>query len=122
MLWNVDDSTGEVFLETSYSVARGDDRDETRTHDGCVKVYAVGQRASGPRRASVYYIGAPNMDPNVVRAIQHALAQKGLDPGPADGDYGPKTAAAVRDFETAQSLIPDGEVGPKTAQALGVSL
>lgn len=122
MLWNVDDSTGHVFLDTSYSVARGDDREETRTHDGCVKVYAVGQRASGPLRASVYYIGAPNMDPNVVRAIQQALSRKGLDPGSADGDYGPKTAAAVRDFQTAHSLVPDGEVGSKTAQALGVKL
>jgi Putative peptidoglycan binding domain len=119
MLWNVSDATGEVFLNTSY---RGDDGLEVKTNDGCVKIYAVGQRATGPARASAYYIGSPNMDPNIIRGIQKALLAVGLDPGPADGDYGPKTAAAVRDFQMVHHLVADGEVGPRTAQALGVVL
>ena len=119
MLWNVSDATGEVFLNTSYC---GDDGLEVKTNDGCVKIYAVGQRATGPARATVYYIGSPNMDPGIIREIQKALLANGLNPGSADGDYGPKTAAAVRDFQLAHHLVGDGEVGPRTAQALGVAL
>jgi hypothetical protein len=122
LLWNVDDSTGRVSLETSYSFQQGEERKETVTHDGCVKIYAVGQWASGQHRPHVYYVEAPNMDPNVVRQIQQALSQKGQDPGPIDGDYGPRTAAAVSAFQAANGLVADGEVGPKTARALGVQL
>jgi hypothetical protein len=123
MLWNVDDSTGRVSLHTSYSLQRGEEeRKETLTNDGCVKVYAVGQWASGQQHARVYYIEAPNMDPDVVRQIQQALSQNGVDPGPIDGDYGPKTAAAVAAFQAAHGLVANGEVGPETAQALGIQL
>ena len=35
----------------------------------------------------------------LVLEVQHALKSKGYDPGAVDGVYGPKTQAAVRDFE-----------------------
>ena len=31
-----------------------------------------------------------------------------------DGDFGPKTENAVRDFRTEKVLEPDGEIGPDT--------
>jgi Putative peptidoglycan binding domain len=125
LLWNLDDSTGRVSLHTSYSLQRGEEgeeREETRTHDGCVKVYAVCQRGAAELHARVYYIEAPNMDPDVVRQIQLALSKNGQNPGPVDGDYGPKTAAAVAAFQAAHGLVANGEVGPETAQALGIQL
>ena len=47
-----------------------------------------------------------------VRDIQNALH---LD---ADGFFGPKTEAAIRQFQRENSLVPDGIVGPKTWAAL----
>jgi uncharacterized protein (TIGR02594 family) len=40
----------------------------------------------------------------VTRQIQQALADFGYDPGPVDGIYGPKTAAAVRMWQAGASV------------------
>lgn len=67
----------------------------------------------------VIRIGANN-DSSKVVAIQSALINKGYDLANPDGIYGPKTAAAVRDFQVKEGLTPDGEVGPKTKSELGL--
>lgn len=38
---------------------------------------------------------------------------------PADGNFGPKTEAAVRRFQRDNGMVPDGIVGPKTWEKLG---
>ena len=50
--------------------------------------------------------------------LQRRLAGKGYAPGPADGVFGPRTLAAVEQFQKAVGLEPDGIVGPKTWLAL----
>lgn len=55
-----------------------------------------------------------------VRKLQNML-NKVLNPSPnlgIDGDFGPKTEAAVRAFQKAEHLTQDGIVGPKTWGAL----
>ncbi len=49
---------------------------------------------------------------DLVKTIQ---AKVGVSP---DGDFGPKTEAAVRAFQSGQGLVPDGIVGPATWKAI----
>jgi N-acetylmuramoyl-L-alanine amidase len=70
----------------------------------------------------IYHINAPNVDRSVVRDIQRALNSAGIDSGPVDGIFGPKTMAAVGAFQQLKGLVVDGEVGPITAQALDVNI
>lgn len=53
-----------------------------------------------------------------VKALQGALNRAGFSPGPIDGEFGPKTLAAVRAFQQAKGLEVDGIVGPRTWGAL----
>ena len=39
----------------------------------------------------------------------------------ADGDYGPATEAAVKDWQTKNGLVADGIAGPDTFMAMGLS-
>lgn len=49
-----------------------------------------------------------------VRKIQDRLKKLGFDPGLVDGDFGPQTDAAVRQFQKKMGLTVDGIVGPLT--------
>lgn len=54
---------------------------------------------------------------NDVAEIQGALADLGFDVV-ADGDYGPGTVAAVKEFQASHGMEVDGQVGPATYSAL----
>jgi len=49
--------------------------------------------------------------------LQNLLRNKGYNVA-ADGDFGPKTEAAVKKFQSSKGLVADGVVGPKTWAAL----
>lgn len=48
-----------------------------------------------------------------VKAVQRVVGTK------VDGDFGPKTEAAVKAWQKARGLVADGIVGPKTAARMG---
>ena len=50
----------------------------------------------------------------LVSSLQRLLKAAGYDVGNVDGDFGPKTEAAVRAFQAANGLSVDGIVGPLT--------
>jgi peptidoglycan hydrolase-like protein with peptidoglycan-binding domain len=52
-------------------------------------------------------IPKPRVD--LMAEIQRELARRGFYDGPSDGFYGPKTDAAIRDFEQAAGLRPSAE-------------
>src|SRR4051812_31981942 len=67
----------------------------------------------------------------VVTALQTALRTHGgagapTDPGPADGDFGPRTEAAVKAYQGERGVAADGIVGDRTwwvpAGAAGATL
>jgi peptidoglycan hydrolase-like protein with peptidoglycan-binding domain len=54
-----------------------------------------------------------------VRAAQEALKEKGFDPGPVDGVMGPKTRAAVREFQRKEGIAETGRLDLTTSSRLG---
>lgn len=50
--------------------------------------------------------------------LQAALIDRGLDIGEIDGDFGPRTVAAVRVFQEGEGLEANGVAGPETFAAL----
>lgn len=55
---------------------------------------------------------------SAVLNVQKELKAAGLNPGPLDGDFGPKTRAAVMAYQRKHHLEVDGVVGAKTWKAL----
>src|SRR5918992_374244 len=53
-----------------------------------------------------------------VRALQAQLRGLGLEPGPVDGVFGPRTQAAVKGLQRAGRISDDGIVGPGTRRLL----
>ena len=53
-----------------------------------------------------------------VKTVQRLLNAMGYDCGEADGDFGAKTASAVKAFQQREGLTVDGVVGAKTWAAL----
>ena len=70
----------------------------------------------------IYAVGRPDMKASVVKSIQRALKDFGIDPGPINGEYSSLTAAAVGAFQATKGLVVDGQVGPQTARRLKIDL
>lgn len=59
------------------------------------------------------------MTPAIMRKVQQALVNAGLNPGPVDGVSGAKTVAAIESFQK-QNNLPTGKVTKRTLRAMGV--
>ncbi|RUM67994.1 MAG: hypothetical protein DSZ05_01815 [Sulfurospirillum sp.] len=60
-----------------------------------------------------------NMTGNLVQNVQEALQERGFNPGPIDGIYGPRTRAALHKFQRANHLAVGG-MTKETLRALGL--
>ncbi|MCL4763580.1 MAG: peptidoglycan-binding protein [Burkholderiales bacterium] len=59
-------------------------------------------------------------DASTVRSLQAALRERGFDPGPVDGVWGPQTEDALRDFQQSLGLAASGQPDAQTMSALDV--
>ena len=55
---------------------------------------------------------------NLTQRVQSMLGDLGYDPGPVDGIQGPRTKAAVEEFQQKVGAAADGIVGPETRKYL----
>ena len=55
---------------------------------------------------------------NSILDVQQFLSNNGFNPGPIDGQSGPKTKNAVIEFQKESGLLADGIVGNKTKEAM----
>jgi pentapeptide MXKDX repeat protein len=59
-------------------------------------------------------------DREQMKAVQQALKDKGHDPGAVDGVMGPKTRAALKDFQKKEGMKDTGRLDRDTLSKLGV--
>jgi N-acetylmuramoyl-L-alanine amidase len=67
---------------------------------------------------SLYLHNVDLMRGDDVAALQTRLTEMGFDCGRVDGIYGPRTEAAVKDFQKSVGATVDGKCGPATIIAL----
>jgi murein L,D-transpeptidase YcbB/YkuD len=75
---------------------------------------------SGTPMPSTRESGAMRQDASTVREVQQALRDKGFEVGPVDGVMGPRTEAAVREFQQKEGLQASGRLDQRTLAALNV--
>src|SRR5919106_162200 len=66
-------------------------------------------------------VGADDRPMSDVRTAQQALRSKGFNPGPIDGVMGPRTTAAVKNFQEKEDLTVTGALDAETHARLMAS-
>jgi peptidoglycan hydrolase-like protein with peptidoglycan-binding domain len=57
-----------------------------------------------------------------IRAAQEKLKEKGYDPGPIDGIWGPRTAAAVSEYQRKENMTVTNRLDAETLGKLDVGI
>ena len=65
-------------------------------------------------------LASPGDYADLFRQVQEKLRQNGFDAGPANGDFGAKTQAALAQFQRARDLPVSGMLDDATRAELGV--
>lgn len=87
--------------------------------DASVRFDGSGDFQAAPQSAGALQMGSMGAE---VRQLQMALAGQGFNVGEIDGEFGPNTQAAVRQFQASRNLPPTGIADQATLQALGGAL
>ena len=85
----------------------------SRGGSGCI-VRAWGCNGGDPQTVET----ALNLDRSTRRLIQQGLRVEGFDPGGVDGLFGPRTRAAIRDWQAAQGMRMTGHLDGPSAERL----
>ncbi|HZM37194.1 MAG TPA: peptidoglycan-binding domain-containing protein [Burkholderiales bacterium] len=80
------------------------------------------QAAQAPAQPAAQGGTAPDAkDQRLVRQVQQELKAEGIDPGPIDGLWGPRTSRAVRQFQKQAQIDASGQLDARTLSALGIA-
>jgi len=80
-----------------------------------------GEARTGARGAGRDASAPTPVSRQLVRSVQENLKAEGIDAGPIDGIWGPRTSAGVREFQQKQDLDASGQLNAQTLSALGIS-
>ncbi len=110
------DGSGLHNLAIMYRDGEGVPRDLTEA----IRLYRLAVEAGEERaRRHLETLNASAHDP---KEMQRLLSELGFDPGPIDGQPGPKTKQAIRDFQKTRGLTVDGEDSPRLVGQLRAAL
>lgn len=62
----------------------------------------------------------PPVSEQLVRSVQERLKGNGVDAGPVDGIWGPRTSSGVREFQEREGIDATGQLSVPTLAALGI--
>jgi uncharacterized protein (TIGR02594 family) len=83
---------------------------------------ALGAMTTGPREARATEVLSEGASGPQVVALQQALAAAGFQPGEIDGEFGPRTASAVSNFQNLKHLPVTGIADADTLRSLGLAV
>ncbi|MEM9632659.1 MAG: peptidoglycan-binding protein [Pseudomonadota bacterium] len=83
-------------------------------YHACVKQFCIEEDQSSVEQVEQQ----PKADRKTVEFVQRSLADRGYDPGPADGIWGRRTAAAVKAFQRSEGLTQSGVIDEALVSAL----
>ena len=120
------DPTAQIVPMSTFTVLEEQDSPDTLIDElnGLIDDYAEETQSESPMMLfSTSTVNWPKLQLNnggtTVTALQYLLKSWGCDPGTIDGDFGPKTKAAVEKFQTKnKDLGVDGIAGKKTLSKL----
>jgi len=90
-------------------------RDEYQQQDRSDRDQARGEEQTGPMR-----IEAEDLSSSEISKIQHALRDAGYHVGGVDGEWGPNTRQALKDFQEDQGMAATGRLNRRVISALGL--
>lgn len=76
----------------------------------------------GPREVRATEVLSEGASGPRVRALQEALTASGFQLGAIDGEYGPRTASAVSNYQSTRHLLVTGIADAETLQRLGLAV
>lgn len=106
-----------MAFASSSALAAGDTNTSTNPGTGNPSSSTMDRGSTSGMGASRHH-GA-NFDQQTVRQVQQALSDKGHSPGPIDGVMGPRTRAALQDYQRSQNMTAGG-LDSRTLESLGV--
>jgi len=104
-LWNSNNPSTQIAEDGDYG-----SNTESKLKESPANGFKIAPWDKKPR---LLRLSQPRMEGSDVERLQEALKQVGIAVG-VDGEFGPGTDKAVKEFQVKKTLTADGIVGPKT--------